>query len=68
MALVGSEKTNQAGIIKPMLAKDYNKCSLNVLEQDWYGSRKIDGGEVLMPSLNLINSVNPEMGIPSQAA
>lgn len=46
-ALVGNEKTNQAGIIKPMLAKDYNKCSINVLEQDWYGSRKIDGVRAL---------------------
>lgn len=46
--LIADEKTNQAGIIKPMLAKDYNKCSINVLERDWYGSRKIDGVRCLL--------------------
>lgn len=45
--LVDGSKTNQNGVIKPMLAKDYNKCPINVLEQDWYGSRKIDGVRAL---------------------
>ena len=63
--LVEDEVTDQQGALKPMLAKDYNKCSTNALEIDWLASRKIDG-ENRMPSLNLINSVNSVMGIPSE--
>ncbi len=42
-ALLGEEVEDQNGALKPMLAKDYNKCSTSALEQDWLASRKIDG-------------------------
>lgn len=45
--LIGEDKVNQEGIIKPMLAKDYKTSKLTILERNWYGSRKIDGGEIL---------------------
>lgn len=41
--LVPSLKTDQAGNLKPMLAKDYNKCQNSVLQKPMYCSRKLDG-------------------------
>lgn len=41
--LVASLKTDQAGNLKPMLAKDYNKCQNSVLQKTMYCSRKLDG-------------------------
>lgn len=36
--------TDSDGVIKPMLAKDFNKISSNnIFEKDYYASRKIDG-------------------------
>jgi DNA ligase-1 len=45
--LIANEKTNQNGIIKPMLAKDHNKCATNIFENNWVISRKIDGVRAL---------------------
>lgn len=40
--------TDDNGMLKPMLAKDYNKASSNILEHKWWASRKIDGTRCLM--------------------
>ena len=40
--------TDDNGMLKPMLAKDYNKASASILEHKWYASRKIDGVRCLM--------------------
>jgi len=48
-SLFGDTKTDQSGVIKPMLAKDCNKCSPNVFERyKWLASRKINGVRALM--------------------
>lgn len=47
--IVGVEVTNQAGIVKPMLAKQADKVTnQKIYEKDWYASRKIDGVRCLM--------------------
>ena len=35
--------SDQAGIPKPMLAKQADQCSSDIWERDWYASRKLDG-------------------------
>lgn len=40
---LGDNKTNQDGILKPMLAKKYQDVSPKLLENEWYASRKING-------------------------
>ena len=66
--IVGSVATNQAGVLKPMLAKQADKVTnQKIYDKPWWASRKIDGRpKILMPSLNPINSGNPEMGILSE--
>ena len=46
--LLPEEVTDDNGMLKPMLAKDYNKASASILEHKWYASRKIDGVRCLM--------------------
>lgn len=41
--IVPSLKTDQSGNLKPMLAKDHNKCQNSVLQKTMYCSRKLDG-------------------------
>ena len=46
--MFGSEKTNQFGVIKPMLAKQYDKVTnSNIFEKSWLASRKLDGVRAL---------------------
>ena len=46
--MFGSEKTNQSGVIKPQLAKQIDKVTnLEILEQPWFISRKLDGLKAL---------------------
>ena len=40
---LGDNKTNQDGILKPMLAKKYQDVSPKLLENEWFASRKING-------------------------
>ena len=42
-SLVSSLKTDQSGNVKPMLAKDFNKCQNSVLQKKMYCSRKLNG-------------------------
>lgn len=42
------EKTDQNGILKPMLAKKYQDASPKLLENEWYASRKINGVRCLI--------------------
>ena len=46
--LGGSFKTDQKGIPKPMLAKSVDQCVSDILEKDWYCSKKLDGVRCLM--------------------
>lgn len=46
--LLPKEVTDNNGMLKPMLAKDYNKASASILDHKWYGSKKIDGVRCLM--------------------
>ncbi len=62
--IVPTIKTDSAGIMKPQLAKSSEDCSTGTLDKNYFASRKIDGE--FTPSLNSVNSVNPEMGIPSR--
>lgn len=41
--IVPSIKTDANGKLKPQLAKPYEDCSTNVLDKDYFASRKIDG-------------------------
>ena len=45
---IGTHKTDQSGVPKPMLAQQSDKCSPNVFEKDHYCSRKLDGVRCLM--------------------
>lgn len=40
---IGDNKTNQDGILKPMLAKQADKISSSVFNGEFYGSRKVNG-------------------------
>lgn len=40
---LGNNKTNQDGVLKPMLAKKYQDVNPKLLENEWYASRKING-------------------------
>lgn len=40
---IGGDKTNQDGILKPMLAKQADKVASSVFNKNYYGSRKING-------------------------
>ena len=40
---LGDNKTNQDGILKPMLAKKYQDVGPKLLENEWFASRKING-------------------------
>lgn len=42
-AFIGDNKTNQDGVLKPMLAKQADKISSSVFNGDFYGSRKVNG-------------------------
>lgn len=42
-SIVPSLKSDQEGNLKPMLAKDYNKCQNYVLQKPMYCSKKLDG-------------------------
>lgn len=42
-SIVPSLKSDQGGNLKPMLAKDYNKCQNSVLQKPMYCSKKLDG-------------------------
>lgn len=47
--IVGEVATNQAGVLKPMLAKQEDKVTnRKIFEKEWYASRKIDGVRMLM--------------------
>lgn len=47
--IVGDVATNQAGVIKPMLAKQESKVTKrNILDKDWMVSPKLDGVRCLM--------------------
>lgn len=46
--LLPIETTDSNGIVKPMLAKDFNKVANSALEKKWFASRKIDGVRCLM--------------------
>lgn len=47
--IFGEEVTNQAGIIKPMLAKQESKLTnRDILNKEWLCSRKLDGTRCLM--------------------
>lgn len=47
--ILPDEVTDSSGNLKPMLAKDYHKVALSILEKNWwYASRKIDGTRCLM--------------------
>jgi len=41
--LVNTDKEDQNGVPKPMLAVSSEKCSSNIFEKEWYCSRKLDG-------------------------
>lgn len=48
-AIFGDVKTNQFGVIKPMLAKQYDKVTnTKIFDKMWLCSRKIDGVRALM--------------------
>lgn len=40
---LGDNKTNQEGILKPMLAKQADKIANSVFNNNFYGSRKVNG-------------------------
>ena len=40
--------SDQAGIPKPMLAKQADQCSSDIWEKDWYISSKIDGKPLIL--------------------
>lgn len=47
--LLGSNGvTDQAGIPKPMLAKQADQCSSDIWNKDWWVSRKLDGCRMIM--------------------
>jgi len=45
---LGDNKTNQEGILKPMLAKQADKIASSVFNNDFYGSRKVNGTRCLI--------------------
>lgn len=45
---IGVDKTNQEGVLKPMLAKQADKVSSSVFNKEFYGSRKINGVRALI--------------------
>lgn len=45
---IGEDKTNQEGILKPMLAKQADKIANSVFNKSYYGSRKINGVRCLI--------------------
>lgn len=48
-SIFGEVKTNQAGVIKPMLAKQYDKVTnTKIFDKKWLCSRKLDGVRCLM--------------------
>jgi len=65
-SIVPTIKTDANGNIKVQNAKSSNDCATSIYDNEMFASRKIDGG--VTPSLNSVNSGNPEMGIPSQIA
>ena len=46
--LVGVDKTNQEGVLKPMLAKQADKVATKVFDKEFYASRKINGVRCLI--------------------
>lgn len=46
--IIGEDKTNQEGIIKPMLAKQADKVANSVFNKQYLGSRKINGTRCLI--------------------
>lgn len=47
--IIGDVTTNQAGVLKPMLAKQADKVTnKKIFEKEWFASRKIDGVRCLM--------------------
>lgn len=47
--IFGDVKTNQFGVIKPMLAKQYEKVTnRKIFDKEWLASRKLDGVRCLM--------------------
>lgn len=46
--LVGVDKTNQEGVLKPMLAKQADKVANKVFDKEYYGSRKVNGTRCLI--------------------
>lgn len=45
---IGDNKTNQDGVLKPMLAKQADKISSSIFNGDFYGSRKVNGVRCLI--------------------
>lgn len=41
--ILPTDTTDANGMVKPMLAKDFNKVASSALEKKWLASRKIDG-------------------------
>lgn len=62
---VPEQNTDNRGNLKPMLALSWEGVKDEIINKHWLASTKLDGR--LMPSKNSVNSVNSEMGIPSQA-
>jgi DNA ligase-1 len=59
--LVPSLKTDQAGNVKPMLAKDFNKCQNSVFEKPLWCSRKLNGVRMMVkyvPETDLILTIS----------
>lgn len=46
--ILPTDTTDANGMVKPMLAKDFNKVASSALEKKWLASRKIDGVRCLM--------------------
>lgn len=44
---LGDDKTDQSGVLKPMLAKQSDKVANKTFDRLWYASRKIDGVRAL---------------------
>lgn len=47
-SIVGVDKTNQDGVLKPMLAKQADKVATKVFDKEFYASRKINGVRCLI--------------------
>lgn len=67
--LVPSVKTDSSGFLKPMLAKDANKCQTSVLNKRLFCSRKLNGVRCLMQlskeEIHAISRGGKEYNVPT---